>query len=262
MVAPVANSRGRLRAVLVFIVLTIVPFLLAATSTVLGLLAAGDPALAPTYRVWAIAGAVLLAVLLVIKGIRDYKWGITLQDTRYGTLRELHDRISPALDLMTEMALIDRSDTESRRQILRTIASTCCSALVAMTPESKDVRAVIFELRAPDDLAPLAHFGRRDAPRTFSLAEPAGLEILDYLESGRNPTGELYERIEVDAPEHYEGDTGRYSTFIRTPIRSSGVVFGMLTVDAPRARSLKEGDVRLAELMAAEVATAFAIAAG
>ena len=53
----------------------------------------------------------------------------------------------------------------------------------------------------------------------------------------------------------------RYDTFIRTPIRGNGVVFGMLTVDAPKAKSLKDGDVQLAELIAAEVSTAFVIAA-
>jgi hypothetical protein len=256
----VSSSGGRTGSIVAFVLLTVVPFLLAAASTVLGLLAAGDPITAPVYRFWAIVSAIVLAVLLIVKGVRDYAWGITLQDTRYNTLRELHDRIGPALDLMTEMALLDTSDVESRRLILRTIASNCCSALVAMTPESKDVRAVVFELRPPEEIAPLAHFGRSDAPRTFSLAEPDGREILEYLESGRDE-GELYPRIRKQAPPFYDGDTGRYNTFIRTPIRGNGVVFGMLTVDATKVRSLKKGDVRLAELIAAELGTAFAIAA-
>lgn len=241
--------------------LTVIPLLLAATSTVLGLLAAGDPANAATYRFWAILGAILLLALLVAKGIRDYAWGITLQATRYNAVRELHDRIGPALDLMTEMALLDRTDKVSKQQILRTIATNCCSALVAMTPDSKDVRAVVFELLPSGKISPLAHFGRSDSPRTFSQHEPDGQEILEFLESGRGLGGELYPRVKKKAPMHYDGDTSRYNTFIRTPIRGNGVVFGMLTVDAPKAGSLKDGDVRLAELIAAELGTAFAIAA-
>lgn len=256
-----AETAGRTRVVVVFALLTALPILLAATGTVLGIWATTDPVLAPQLYFWAIGAAILLGLLLILKAIRDYRWGITLQQTRYSTLRELHDRIGPALDLMTEMALLEHSDKLGKQHVLRNIASNCCSALVAMTPEGKDVRAVVFELRSPDDITPLAHFGRNDAPRSFTRSSPAGTEIYEYLESGRNPRGELYLDTQKTAPDHYDGDFTRYRTFIRTPIRGNGAVFGMLTVDALKPRSLKDGDIRLAELIAAELSTAFAIAA-
>ncbi|WP_375386744.1 hypothetical protein [uncultured Microbacterium sp.] len=256
-----ARRSKRARGILIFVVLTALPILLAAAGTGLGLLAAVDANNAVTLRVWAISCAVLVAVLLVIKAVRDYRWGQTIKSARYDAVRELHDRLGPALGLMTEMPLLEPDDRESKKQILRTIATHCCSALVAMTPESVDVRAVVFALQPPDDIVPLAQFGRSDSPRSFSQGTTAGEEIFEYLESGRNPKGELYTDTGQTSPEHYEGDAARYQTFIRTPIRGSGVVFGMLTVDAPKPDSLSDGDVRLAELVAAELGTAFAIAA-
>lgn len=251
----------RARGIIVFIVFTTVPILLAAVGTGLGLWAAVDANNAVALRVWAIICAAVLAVLLVIKAVRDHKWEQTIKGARYDAVRELHDRLGPALDLMTEMALLEPDDRDSKRQILRTIATHCCGALVAMTPESVDVRAVVFALQPPDDIVPLAQFGRSDAPRSFSQNSPAGQEIFEYLESGRNPKGELYTDTGENSPRYYEGDAARYRTFIRTPVRGSGVVFGMLTVDAPKPDSLSDGDVRLAELVAAELGTAFAIAA-
>lgn len=256
-----AKGNRRARGVVVFIVLTALPILLAAAGTGLGLWAAVVADNAVAMRIGAIVCAVVLAVLLVIKAVRDYRWGQNIKGARYDAVRELHDRLGPALDLMTEMALLEPDDRDSKREILRTIATHCCSVLVTMTPESVDVRAVVFALQPPDEIVPLAQFGRSDFPRSFSQGTPAGQEIFEYLESGRSPKGELYTDTEENSPPHYEGDVARYQTFIRTPIRGSGVVFGMLTVDAPKSDSLRDGDVRLAELVAAELGTAFAIAA-
>ena len=51
------------------------------------------------------------------------------------------------MDLMTEMGLLESTDKAGEHTVLRTIATNCCSALTAMTPDSKDVRAVVFELQ-------------------------------------------------------------------------------------------------------------------
>lgn len=255
------SNQRTARSVAVFVVLTVLPLALAALGTSLGLWAAVDASLAVPLRVAAIACAALLAILLAIKAVRDHRSSLTTREARYDAVRELHDRIGPALDQITELALLEPEESLVRAQVLRTIASNCCSALVAMTPESKDVRAVVFEFRPPGVVEPLAHFGRNDVPRSFHLATPAGQEIYDYLASGRNPTGELYEDVQKGAPAHYVGDAARYRTFIRTPIRGGEIVFGMLTVDAPKAGTLTAGDVRLAELIAAQLGTAFAVAA-
>ncbi|MFJ8896789.1 GAF domain-containing protein [Leifsonia sp. NPDC102414] len=245
-----------------FLVWTLLPVLGAAAVSVLGLLAAAIPEAATALRISAVIAACVLALLLLIKGIRDYRWGLSLEKARYDTVKELHNRLGPALDLMTELAMIDPSDTGGRKATLRAIADQCCAALVLMTPKSADVRAVVFAIAPdPDQLQPIGRFGRRDEPRTFLLDTPAGQEILEYLTADPQIGAELYPDIQKDAPTGYEGQRDRYRTFIRVPIWGNGTVFGMVTVDAPRKKSLLDDDKLLAELVASQLATAFAIAA-
>lgn len=240
----------------------LLPIALTATASIFGVMAAADPKAAPTLRLWAIVCTIALGVLLLVKGVRDYLWGRSLERARYDAVRELHNSLGPALDMMTEMAIIDPTEQAARRALLEKAAEVCCGALVAMTPKSAGVRAVVFELAAdPGRLAPIARFGRRDVPRTFDLATPAGEEILAYLEEAETRGAELYRNIKRKAPSGYEGDRDRYRTFIRAPIWANGVVFGMIAVDAPKKNSLADGDKLLAELVAADLATAFAIAA-
>ncbi|RDV46318.1 hypothetical protein DOE76_04040 [Leifsonia sp. ku-ls] len=172
----------------------------------------------------------------------------------------MHNTLGPALDMMTKMAIIDPAENAARRALLEKVAEVCCGALVAMTPKSAQVRAVVFELSATSGLLePIARFGRRDVPRTFDLSTAAGTEIVRYLEDAATVGAELYRDIKKRAPRRYAGDRDRYRTFIRAPIWANDVVFGMIAVDAPRKNSLVDGDKLLAELVAAELATAFAL---
>lgn len=240
---------------------SLIPIALTAAASTLGIMAAADPAAAPVLRVWAIVFTIALGVLLLAKAFRDFRWGRSLEQARYDAIRELHNTLGPALDMMTEMALIDPAERIARRALLEKAAEVCCGALVAMTPKSADVRATVFELAVePARLEPIARFGRRDVPRTFDLGTPAGEEIMTYLEQAETRGAELYRNIKRYAPADYEGDRNRYQTFIRTPIWANGVLFGMIAVDAPKKNSLAEDDKLLAELVAAELATAFAIA--
>lgn len=255
------KASERARQVGGFTLWTAAPLLLTAGITVLGTVASIDPTTAPVLRVIIIAAAVVLVVLLIGKAVREQRQAVSLRRARYSAVQELHNKLGPALDLMTELALTDPSEKLARQKMLQSIATQCCSALVAMTPESADVRAVVFQLEAnPDVVKPLAFFGRHDPPRTFKVADPDGQEIYDYLTS-HSPKGELYKNTAAAAPAHYVGDTTRYQTFIRAAIFANGVAFGMVAVDAPKAASLTDGDILLAELIAAELAPAFAIAA-
>lgn len=250
----------RVKSIVAFVLWTALPIIGAALVTAFGVMGQiAKAADASAWRIAALVSAIALAVLLIAKSIRDRTRLQSLEDARYAAVREFHDRLAPALDLMTEMAFVDVSDKPSRELMLRNVASDCCSALVAMTPSSKDVRATVFQFVPPDTIGPLARFGRQDVPRTFALSTPEGQEVMDYLESGAE--GQLVTDTIKNAPPRYHGDPSRYRTYIRVPIKGNGVVFGMLTVDAPKKGSLKQGDVRLAELVAAELGAAFAIAA-
>lgn len=251
----------RARTGLAFVAWTLLPIVGATAVSALGIWAAADPTNAPAARGWALGVAIVLGLLLIAKAIRDYRWGQTLKSARYDTVKELHNRLGPALDLMTEMALLDPAETEARRGQLELIATHCASALVAMTPGA-DTRAIVFQLDAEQNaITPLARFGRREPPRTFIPAQPDGAEVMAYLDSS-NPIGELYLDTQKQHPKNYTGDRDRYRTFIRAAIYANDVVFGMVTLDAPRKKSLTKGDVRLVEIVAAELGVAFAITAG
>lgn len=176
---------SRARSFFGFLLWNVLPVTGAAAVTVFGALGQLVAApVAPPWRIAAVVAAVVLALLLVAKSVRDRTRLQSIEAARYDAVRELHNRLAPALDLMTEMAFLEVSDRTSRRLMVRNVASDCCSALVALTPSSKDVRAAVFEFVPPDTIAPLARFGRQDLPRTFSLTTPEGKELMEYLESG------------------------------------------------------------------------------
>jgi len=234
-----------------------------AAVSILGLAAAAaDPADASVLRFIAIGLAIALVALLIVKAIRDYRWGQSLASARYKAVRELHNTLGPALDMMTELATLARTETVARKAQLEKIADLCCSALVAMAPPGTEARAVVFALTSdPDRLQAIGRFGRNDIPRVFLLSDPAGKEIMRYLTADPQLGAQLFRDIQKKAPDGYLGRSDKYRTFIRAPIWSSGVAFGMLVIDAPKPKTLVEGDKILAELVAAELATAFAIAA-
>lgn len=244
------------------LLLTVAPTGLAGLATAFMGWAQLDGDLATILRYCAIVAGSLATVLLIIKAVRDHKNAESAAETRYDTMKELRDKVGPALDLMAELAAVDPTSSSPAllQQSLKTIATHCCSAVGAMMPGRTDVRTIVYATEEPNELRPIARFGRNDAPRTFSFDDPDGAEIFEYL-SGSSPEGELYVDTSKKAPLHYRGDRARYRTFIRAPIWSSGAVFGMITIDAPPAGSLSKGDVFLAELIAAELALAFAIAA-
>lgn len=255
-----SSKTGRTRTFFSFVLWTLLPIVGASAASALGIGAAMDPVNAPTLRAWALVVAIALGVLLVVKAIRDYRWGQTLKSARYDTVKELRNKLGPALDLMTEMALLDPTETVARRAQLQVVATHCASALVAMTPDA-GTRAVVFQLDPEQNaIAPLARVGRHEVPRTFLPTQPDGAEVMAYLDSA-NPEGQLYADTKKTHPQDYTGDPKRYRTFIRAAIYANDVVFGIVTLDAPRRRSLTEGDVRLVEFVASELSLAFAIAA-
>ena len=254
----------RIGAATLFSLLTVGPIVGAAAVSILGLVAAqsADPARSSSLRTWGIVVAAVTCVVLIVKAARDHQHQLNLADARYAALKELHNKLGPALDSTTEIALLEPDEKQARRLRVENVAALCCSALVTMTPTAVDARATVFELRPgnPDEVAPIAHFGRKEPPRTFRGDTTEGTEVLSYLSSS-SLKSERYTDTLRKAPPTYQGDTARYRTFIRTPIYANNAVFGMLTVDAPKAKALTEGDLLLAELIASQMAVAFAVAA-
>lgn len=109
--------------------LTVLPIVGAAASTVLGLIAANDPGHAGVLRTWAIVAACLVVLLLVTKAIREQQHKSSLSSVRYAALAELHNRLGAALDLITEIALLDPREQDARQERLRSVAVQCCATL-------------------------------------------------------------------------------------------------------------------------------------
>lgn len=219
----------------------------------IGAVAAGSP----PWLLYSLVAAVALAVLLIAKAIRDFMFALSVRQARYDTVEELNDKLAPALNLMTDLAMLSPTAKKDKSALLRNIAHGCCSALVALAGTA-GVRATVYALN-PTDVEPIATFGRSDPPRKFLLNSAQGQEIEIYLQG--NPQPELYPDTRKDSPDHFESSSGRYRTFLRVPIYADGFSFGMVTVDARQNKSLKKHDLRVAELVAAALGTAFAIAA-
>lgn len=59
-----------------------------------------------------------------------------------------------------------------------------------------------------------------------------------------------YPDLREKKPTGYDGSMSGYQTYISVPIWTERGVYGMVTVDAPNAGTLDEGDVALVEMVA------------
>ena len=185
-----------------------------------------------------------------------------LVQSRISLLSGLVDKSVKAFDEMAWLAA-SNVDKPTSDKTLEKIADVLCSAICSLIPQCPKVRASVYiYLKNPDKLKPISYIGRSDVPRTFYRDKPDDVEVFEYLEPhGRRVETELFPDTRVSAPMHYAGNSARYQTFIRTPIWFGTVMFGMLVIDSPTPHSLGESEMRLAELFAAELEPAFAIAA-
>lgn len=131
-----------------FFIWTLAPVLAGAAVSVLGLAIQAFPENADALRSWALGVAIALGVFSATKAIRDFVRERSAEQLRYSAIEELHNKLGPALDLTAELAAIDPAERDARDALLKQIATQCCSALVAMTPAVRDVRAVIYQLNA------------------------------------------------------------------------------------------------------------------
>jgi GAF domain-containing protein len=67
----------------------------------------------------------------------------------------------------------------------------------------------------------------------------------------------FYPDLTKEKPKGYDGTMENYKTFIAVPVWASGNVYGMVTVDAPKPRSLVLEDKYVIEMFADVVSIAF-----
>ncbi|WP_309067535.1 GAF domain-containing protein [Microbacterium sp.] len=163
-------------------------------------------------------------------------------------LVKLRDALMPFASTTADMA---QQPLEERPGYLRSVAHVAVSALQAMVAEHADrPRAAVYLLNTDSDpvtMESIGHAGRGEKPRPFEAGTVRGDAALDFLELRRTA---FYPNLRRRKPDGYEGTASGYDTFISVPIWTDNGVYGMVSLDAPKAGSLDDSDVALTELTA------------
>jgi hypothetical protein len=149
---------------------------------------------------------------------------------------------------------------EERQAYLKTVAAVAASALVSIVGEHVHrPRAVVYLLNVesnPLTMESIGFAGRGERPRPFEAGTPRGDAALEFL-AGKMPA--RYPDLDAEKPAGFEGTMSGYRTFISVPIWTANGVYGMVSLDAPRANTLDAGDLAMAELIAELMSIPFEI---
>jgi len=265
---------------LAYLTFWIVPVLTAAASaglfTLKSTLASKDPAV-PTLFFWGFVLAAVTVVLTIGKLLME-------RATKHREARETARRIQAAEDAATdattvltasikagleqtieqiaEMPHMDNARLEDR---LDMVAGLAVGALRLMLyPRVPAVRANVFKVTPEKDGLNCMASSTKHKPTPFRAGEAETVEAIAFLNSGDAIM--FYDDLAMKKPESW-GNRGRaYETFasfpIAAPVPRNGEprnVYGMLTIDSPKAGSFTQIDKDTAEIVADLLATAFAI---
>ena len=163
-------------------------------------------------------------------------------------LVKLRDEFMRFASTTADMAL---QPLEERQAYLKTVAAVAASALATMVGEHVHrPRAVVYLLNiesSPLTMESIGHAGRGERPGPFEAGTPRGDAALEFLD-GKRPA--FYPNLEDEKPLGFEGTMSGYKTFISVPIWTANGVYGMVSLDAPRANLFNDGDLALTELTA------------
>jgi hypothetical protein len=201
-----------------------------------------------------VATAISAIALQVSKVVLDFRRDVEAANFRV----LLRDALLPVTGLVAEMQV--DATSQVRREQIKTVATAAVGGICALiTPHAKRVRANVFWFApAPVDDEPdlvwLAHAGRGERPDKFERGTDRGDGVIKFLQ-GLKPA--FYPDLRKIKPDTFVGNMDNYTTFIAVPIWASGNVYGMVTVDAPKARSLVREDLYVVEMFADVVSIAF-----
>lgn len=265
---------------LVYLTFWIVPVFTAAASaglfTFKSTLAAKDPAV-PTLLFWGfvLAGATVVLTIGKLLMERSSKHREAKETAR--RIQAAEDAAADATTILTasikagleqtieqiaEMPHMEDARLEDR---LDMVASLAVGALRLMLyPRVPAVRANVFKLTPEKDGLNCMASSTKHKPSPFRAGEAETVDAIAFLNSGDAIM--FYDDLAVKKPESW-GDRGRvYDTFASFPIAAPiprndepRNVYGMLTIDSPKAGSFTQIDKDTAEIVADLLATAFAI---
>jgi GAF domain-containing protein len=207
----------------------------------------------PTMEWVAWAGAAVLVAIAgafqIAKVVLDHRRDVESANFRV----QLRDALLPVTAVVAELDV--DAPYEVRREQLKTAAQATTGALYQLVaPHSPRVRANVFWIDEAGELAWLAHSGRGERPGAFVRGTARGDAAFEFLFCLRP---DFYADLRRRTPDGYEGTQEGYRTFIAIPIWTTGKVFGMITIDSPKARSLVLEDQYVAEIFAELMGLAF-----
>lgn len=163
----------------------------------------------------------------------------------------------------TGKKLLDKALPQDETKLRAIIASLARHGTLLLSPRVPGVRANVFQLTPAKDGLNCVESSSKGKPGAFSPGSAETQQAIDFLNSG-DPIM-FYDDLDSDRPASWDRAHSKYKTFMSLPIAAPipGIVqrnvYGMLTVDAPRAKLFHQIDKDTAEIVADLLATAFAI---
>jgi hypothetical protein len=224
----------------------------------LGAAAAIGPVLAlralfPAWEIliWVIAAVLAVTAILfqIVKVVLDRRRDIASANFRV----QLRDALMPVTGVISDMD--PHATYEVRGAQIKTAAQATTGALCQLiSPHSSRVRANVFWVEPAGNLVWLAHSGRGERPCPFERGTPRGDAAFEFLAA---LIPEFYPDLKKRKPIGWQGTMEGYRTFVAVPIWTTGKVFGMVTVDSPRANSLVLEDQYVVEMFSEVMTLAF-----
>jgi hypothetical protein len=164
--------------------------------------------------------------------------------------------------ILRRLAILVHRTTPQRPDAFQKVVGAVLQSLPTLFPDVDGVRMVIFRQEAEKNkrkrLAVEDFAGRpKDEPKPFVMGEgdrPAA--VFTWLSEGKS---RFVPNIDLESDPNWKGSGRGYRTFISVPVIADGVIYGMLTIDAPSPGDLDETDVPVLEVLGHCLAAAYAI---
>ena len=207
-----------------------------------------------------VAVGVVATMLLIVLSARSTVQGKRLVEAASASQRQvLQEMLVPLMELLGTIATTPTA--AARREYLGQMKHAVITAARQVGPTN--ARVCFLEVNGPSGARtlrcpPAMWFGRQETPRTtFVEGTPRGDRLLTSMDS-RKP---LFVQDLAAESQQLQPDSNTYKTFIAAAVApvSGHAGFGVLTIDAPKAGDLKDGDIKMIEVLGQLLGSALAL---
>jgi len=241
---------------------TAAPLISAFGSTICFALKFVFPNLSTLYLVLGIVLGVLTVLVHVMKAVLDNK-RLSESAEEANTVRvATTEALQQLVDDLAELpAFLPSKQKQFVRATTEAAASALLTLIVTRVPKA---RVNVFHLEADGTkLVSRGRSGRGKRAKPFLASTEEGAEAIAFVGEGKV---RIWEDLSAESPEHWRAEQSPgYDTFIAAPITAElpgggFSIYGMITVDAPQAKSLTAIEQHSVTLVADLLAVAFAVA--